>query len=217
MLAAIAGSGRMVRRCEHGRVKTPSRVVTIRPTKSAVLGIRGHVLWIETESPDGSSSMDIPVEGSVIFVLVVIADIVLLAICSRFATVPRELVRWIGGAFLALVALWALMFAVIGGLISLIRPGMASLDGRASRIPIKAFVAVAVVAVALGALLGTSAVIGVPAEFAPDALLLVASGWVWRGRGRPARWPAGRHLFSAGLALAGCSGVVIGVLLLQHA
>jgi hypothetical protein len=179
------------------------------------MGLRGHILWIESWSGDDRTTTDIPVEGSAVFLLVVIADIVLLATSDRFATVPRELVRWIGGAFIALVALCVVMFVVLDGLINLIGPAMASFRGKSVRIPTSSFVSVGVAALGLGALLGTGPVIGGPADFAADAVLLIVARLVWRGHDRPGRWPAGRRLLAAGPAIAGCSGAVIGVLLLQ--
>jgi hypothetical protein len=60
--------------------KESTRVITIQPSKSTVLGVRGHVLWIASKSADSSSSFDLPIEGGVLFVLAVMADVALLVL-----------------------------------------------------------------------------------------------------------------------------------------
>lgn len=192
-----------------------TRIITIRPSKSSVLGLRGHVLWIDSKSADSSSSINLPIEGGILFVLVVIADIVLLVVSGRFAVVPREPVRWLGGAFLAFVALSALIAIALFGAVGLLGAVFSSFDSKARRVPGSGLVAIAVVAAGLGALLGTSVVIDGPVDFAADAALLLGAGWVLRGSGR--RSTAGRRVLAGGLAIAGATGAVVGVLLLRYA
>jgi hypothetical protein len=194
-----------------------TRIITIRPSKSSVLGMRGHVLWVDSKSANSSSSFDLPIEGGVLFLLVVMADIALLAVSGRFTVVPRDLVRWVGGVFLTLVALWTLVAIAFFGAVGVIGAVFSSLDSKPRRIPITGLISVVVVAAGFGVLLGASAVIGGPVDLAPDAALLVGAAWVWRGSGKPHRWLAGRDLLAEGLAIAGATGAVVGVLLLQHA
>jgi hypothetical protein len=172
---------------------------------------------IASNDPETDSTSEFTVEGATAFVVVLVADIVLLVVSGRFPMVPRELVRWLGGAVLALVVLLILFVVVLSGLINLIKPATSRYTGKTSKIRAGSLIACGLCALGVGALLGTSVVIGGPVDFTPDVVLLVAAGWVWHGRGRPSRWPAGRHLLAACLALAGATAAVVGVLLLQYA
>jgi hypothetical protein len=190
------------------------RTVSRSRGKPALLGLRSHVVLIETTDAHSSSDTDFTVEGAVVFVVLVIADIVLLALSGRFATVPRELVRWIGGTFLVVAGLLGLLMGVLSGVLNLITPAMANSEGRSSPIPTGSLVAVGVAALGLGALLGTAVVVDGPIDFSVDALLLLAAARVWRRHGR---WSGGRHLLAAFLAGSAVTAAVVGVLLLQHA
>jgi hypothetical protein len=189
----------------------------MRRGQPTVFGLRSHVVLIETNDAHSSGRTEFTIEGSVAFLLVIVADIVLLVASSSFAAVPRGIVRWIGGAFLAVALLLTVLFVVLSGLLNLITPASASFEGKTSAISPGSFLAVGVCALGLGVLLGTSVVIDGPVDFAADAALLLAAGWVWRGRARPSRWPAGRHLLAGALTAVAITAAVVGVLLLEHA
>jgi hypothetical protein len=178
-----------------------------------MLGGRSHVLWIETRTEHSSGSMNIPIESSVVALLLVVADVVALSLSSRWGAVPRELVRWVGGAYVVLVVLVVVMFAVLGGLVGVVETALSG--GSPRRIPPLSRLSVMVLGVGLGALVGTSVVIWGPGDFASDVVLLAAAVWTWRAG--PGLAPQGgvRRLLAVGLAVAAVTAAVVGVLLLH--
>ena len=98
------------------------RTVTVRRGEPAVFGLRSHIVLIETKDTQSSSDTDFTIEGTAAFAMLVIADIVLLVVSGRFSDLPRELVRWIGGAFLVVAGLFALLLGVLTGLLNCLFP-----------------------------------------------------------------------------------------------
>jgi hypothetical protein len=196
----------------------PTRVVTMRPSKSRRFGRRGHVLWIDTSDQNSTSHMDLPIEGSIVFGLILVADIVLLALSSHFGTAPRDLIRWLGGAVLAAsIVLGGLYLVFVGGA-RLFIDALNSI-GTAGQRPIRptARFSVALIGVGIGAIAGTSVVIYGPVDFVAVVVLLWMSARVGLGSRTSGRPRALRHLVAAGLLIAAATAAAVGYLLLNHA
>jgi hypothetical protein len=196
----------------------PTRVVTIRPSKSSVLGIHSHILRVETGEKKAGGFTQLPIEGGILLALILIADIVLLALSSHFSTAPRELIRWLGGAVLAAgVVCIGLYLVVVGGvgLLTEVIDGIAS--GRRHRISRSTRLSVGIIGVGLGALAGTSVVIYGPVDFVAVAVLLWMAARVGLGNRKSPRPRQLRHLAATGLVIAAATAAAVGYLLLNHA
>jgi hypothetical protein len=207
-----------VTRDDRDKSQAPSRVITIRPTKAGVWGIHGHVLWIETHRGSSDGSTDVPIEAALGLAILVAADIVLLWLSGRYAVVPRDLIRVIGGAFAVFVAIWVVFFVVAAAIVSLVIEVLTSLDSkRAPHLKPSAQLSAALISVGLGAVIGTSAVIGGPADLVAVVVLLIAAFRVGRG-GRPGgRFTGLRRLGATALVISAVTAGFVGLWLLNHA
>jgi hypothetical protein len=195
-----------------------TREVTVRPSTSSRFGTHRHVLWVETNDENSRTHLDLPIEGSIVFGLVVIADIVLLAISSHFGTVPRELIRWLGGAILAAAVVLGGLYVLLVGGIKLLVDALNSIGTtRRPWISLSTRLSVGLMGVGLGAIAGTSVVIYGPVDFVAVAVLLWMAARVGLGNRTSGRPRALRHLVAAGLVIAAATAAAVGYLLLNHA